>query len=51
MKNKEDLLTVAIQSFGFEHPYTISIARAIENNVSFDTIKATLEGLLEMGVL
>ena len=44
-------LDMVIRMFGFEHPYTISIAKAIENNVSEDTIKKTVLGLIQMQAL
>lgn len=47
---KEKYLNKAIQIFGFEHPYAISIATMIENNVSSETIEKTLEGLIKMRI-
>lgn len=44
----EKYLDMIIAVFGFEHPYTISVATMIETQVSEETIKATVEGLLEM---
>jgi len=44
----EKYLDMIIAVFGFEHPYTISIAIMIENNVSEETVKNTAEGLLKM---
>ena len=41
-------LDMMIKVFGFEHPYTVSVARAIENNVSEETIRTTVEGLIKM---
>jgi hypothetical protein len=45
---KEKYLDMIIAVFGFEHPYTISIATMIESNVSDNTIKQTVEGLIAM---
>ena len=45
---KSDILNIIINIFGFEHPYTITIASMIEKNVSFETIQKTAEGLLKM---
>lgn len=44
----EKYLDMIITVFGFEHPYTISVATMIETQVSEETIKNTVEGLLEM---
>lgn len=44
-------LDMMIKMFGFENPYTISIALAIENNVSEETIKKTVLGLIKMQAL
>ena len=44
-------LDMVIKVFGFEHQYTISIARAIENNASEETIKKTVLGLIQMQAL
>jgi len=44
-------LDMMIKTFGFESPYTISIAQAIENNVSEETIKKTVLGLIQMQAL
>lgn len=45
---KEKYLDMIISVFGFEHPYTISVATMIEKNVSTETIKKTVEGLIMM---
>ena len=44
----EKYLDMIIAVFGFEHPYTISVAMMVETQVSEETIKTTVEGLLEM---
>lgn len=44
----ERYLDIMIRVFGFESPYTVSVARAIENNVSEETIRTTVEGLIKM---
>lgn len=44
-----EYLEMMIKTFGFEDPRTISIAVIIENNVSEETIKNTVEGLIKMG--
>lgn len=47
----EKYLDLMIKNFGFESAYTVSIARAIENNVSEDVIKKTVLGLIQMQAL
>ena len=44
----EKYLDMIIAVFGFEHPYSISIATMIETHVSEETIKNTVEGLIKM---
>jgi len=50
-KKKEEMLDEMIRFWGFEHPYTISIATMIETNVSIKTIEQTVKGLIKMNSL
>ena len=50
MNTYEEIFNTVIKFFGFEHHYTIQIARWIERgDISIETMRATVEGWMQMG--